>query len=283
MHALDVKDYLSRIGLEGKGNLSPTKENLHLINSHHLLHVPFENLDLTMGIEVVASVDKCWEKIVKKHRGGWCHEHILVIEKALSILGYKTKRGTGQVFVGPGALSPPGSHAFAHVTFDDGSKFLVDVGFPDTTTSALEITDNMLDKTQITSNARQFKVTKEGPIYFRWNYEPATKTWNKSWQWDESTPSIQVELYDQGNKWVQCGPNSPFQKNAIISLALPSGRITLSGLNKIVTDASGNKTRTTISKEEFLETLRKSFGFDLPNFFKNQEDCNEFPLVALLQ
>jgi len=277
---MEAKDYLSRIGIF-ENTLSPTKENLHLIHKNHLMHVPFENLDLHMGTEVTCTLERCWEKIVKNNRGGWCFEHTLVLDKALSQLGYKTRRGTGQVIVA-GVLTPPGSHSFVHVFFDDGTKFLVDVGFPDTATSALEFSDPMLDIPQATKSIRQYKITKEGSIYFKSSYVPESDTWNKIWQWDDSSPTLQVELYDQGTRWAQ-GPDSPFIKNTIISMVVPSGRITLSGLNKIVTDETGRKTRTQISREEFIAILKDSFGVDLPNFFEKSDECNPNPVEGMFK
>lgn len=284
---MDVKDYLDRIGIQDIP--LPTVENLHRINQAHFKHIPFENLDLHLGVEVTLEVEKCWEKLVLKRRGGWCHEHITVIDTALKLLGYNVQPGTGQVFVTPTVISPPGSHAFAIVSFDRREQhleqYLIDVGFPDTTLEALNISDSILDQPQTTSNGRVFKITKEGSDYYRWTQDKSSKDFVRSWYWNSSAPDLNAHLFASGNTWVQCDPTSPFLKNVLVSMIGRDGysRITLSGANKIVTSPTGEKTRQAITQEEFVLSLKEDFGIDFPSLFAANNTFNPSPLEGMFQ
>lgn len=278
---MQAQEFLTRLGITDN-DLTPSVDLLLKINKAHVMKVPFENLDLHMHRDVSAELDTVWKKIVTGRRGGWCHEQVVVLEHALKQLGFQNvRRGTGRVFLGPGVQSPPGSHAFALVTVPVVNQtFLMDVGFPDTTVEPLNVSPEIIGKEQKLSNGRVFKVTKEGNVYTR-HAQNDQGEFQPSWQWIDSD-NLQIGLYEEGNNWVKNGPNSPFLKNTLVSKKTSDGRFTLSGLTKIVT--VGNvKTKTEISREEFIRTLKEEFDIDLPNFFQESQECNESPLEGMLQ
>src|SRR5690625_4506003 len=83
-----LDDYLQRIGITRNG-LSPDKfEALKQLQLHHLLHVPFENLDVIRGIPIILDVRAFYEKVVTNHRGGYCYELNGLFNWLLQQLGY---------------------------------------------------------------------------------------------------------------------------------------------------------------------------------------------------
>jgi len=69
---LDVRAYLDRIGYSG--GIEATAENLRALHRAHLLTVPFENLDISVGRKIVVDEEAILKKIVELRRGGFCYE-----------------------------------------------------------------------------------------------------------------------------------------------------------------------------------------------------------------
>ena len=69
---MDVSRYLARIRYDEP--TEPTFENLLAMHRAHMLAIPFENLDITLGRELVLSIPALYEKVVEGGRGGFCYE-----------------------------------------------------------------------------------------------------------------------------------------------------------------------------------------------------------------
>ena len=67
-----VDAYLQRIKYVGE--IRPTESTLRALHRAHLFTVPFENLDISMGREIVCDENRILHKIVNDHRGGFCYE-----------------------------------------------------------------------------------------------------------------------------------------------------------------------------------------------------------------
>src|SRR5690625_4237024 len=69
---MEVNNYLQRIGLTNvTGN---NLETLQLLQMNHLLHVPFENLDVIHHVPIPLEIETYYKKIVTNRRGGYCYE-----------------------------------------------------------------------------------------------------------------------------------------------------------------------------------------------------------------
>ena len=69
---MDVRAYLGRVGYNGPP--APTVDTLRALHRQHMLTVPFENLDIGLGREIVLDPERFVEKIVGQRRGGFCYE-----------------------------------------------------------------------------------------------------------------------------------------------------------------------------------------------------------------
>ncbi len=69
---VDIAAYLRRIGYTGP--VTATLPTLRQIHRAHLLAVPFENLDIPLGRQIVCDEDTFVRKIVERRRGGFCYE-----------------------------------------------------------------------------------------------------------------------------------------------------------------------------------------------------------------
>ena len=67
---MDLTQYLQRINYDG--SREATLEVLQQLQSHHLLYVPFENLDIHLGKKI--ELYKTFDKVVTNRRGGFCYD-----------------------------------------------------------------------------------------------------------------------------------------------------------------------------------------------------------------
>jgi N-hydroxyarylamine O-acetyltransferase len=120
---VDVDAYLARIGYTGARE--PGERVLAELHRAHMLAVPFENLDIHLGVENVLDPEHVFDKIVTRRRGGWCYELNGLFALLLEALGFEVTRYSAAVVV-----SEP-TPDFVHLTLrvDLDRPWLADVGF----------------------------------------------------------------------------------------------------------------------------------------------------------
>src|SRR5436190_1336658 len=134
---MDVDAYLERIGYGG--SREPSEHTLSELHRAHMLAVPFENLDLHLGVANVLDPEHVFDKIVTRRRGGWCYELNGLFALLLESLGFAVRRYSASV-----VLSDPPSPDFAHLTLrvDLDRPWLADVGFGASFTRPLRLDDD---------------------------------------------------------------------------------------------------------------------------------------------
>jgi N-hydroxyarylamine O-acetyltransferase len=123
---MNLDAYLDRIGYHGA--LDPTLATLTALHRTHLLSIPYENLDIHLGSYLSVDPEKIFDKIVTRHRGGWCYEMNGLFSWALREIGFDVTLMSSDVrdeFVGDGSA---GDHLVLRVMLDQ-RPYLVDVGF----------------------------------------------------------------------------------------------------------------------------------------------------------
>src|ERR1051325_8222504 len=121
-----IDPYLARINYTGPRE--PTPEVLRALHVQHLLTVPFENLDIHLGREIVPDEQRILDKVVRQRRGGFCYG----LNGAFAAL--PPPRGLGaerRSAGGPRAAGPPSPES-DHMTLlvhAGGERWLADVGF----------------------------------------------------------------------------------------------------------------------------------------------------------
>ena len=110
--------YLARIG-------ATRADTLVELHERHVAAVPFENLGIHLGEEIVLDEDLLVDKIVNRGRGGFCYELNGAFAALLKALGYDVQLLSAKVF-NDGAYGPP----FDHLALRVGDA-LVDVGITD--------------------------------------------------------------------------------------------------------------------------------------------------------
>ena len=122
----DTGAYLKRIHLD-PAQIRPDKESLNKILYNHHRYVPFDNLDVwAKATEPSLAVPDLFDKIVRRHRGGYCFEMNGLLEAALRTLGFECYSVQIRIIKGRDFL-PPYRHR-AVVVIADGKKHFCDVG-----------------------------------------------------------------------------------------------------------------------------------------------------------
>lgn len=120
----DLSAYLARVGYDG-----PVVADLATLRAAHIAHagtIPFENLDIQMGLPIRLEPDAIMAKLVGKRRGGYCFEQNSLLAMALTSIGFTVTRRVARVRMGgdPGGRS----HLMLLVTVD-AQTHVCDVGF----------------------------------------------------------------------------------------------------------------------------------------------------------
>jgi len=250
---MDTEKYLRRIGLENSA-ISPTVENLKLLQRRHLVTVPFENLDIHWKRSILLDTARFYGKIVEEKRGGFCYELNGIFNELLSDLGYQTRLVSARVSKGNGDFGQEYDHLAIIVTIGD-KEYLADVGFGAFSAEPLLIDFEIEQKD---SNGT-FALRKYDEDYLE-----VVKKDDDAWQSEYIFKSFGRDLSEFAGmcEFHQTSPESHFTRGKICSLMLENGRKTLTDKAFIETK-NGEKSETEISsEEEFYAILEREFRIE---------------------
>lgn len=247
---MNTKEYLARIGIEAE-DLEADAESLRLLQRHHLLHVPFENLDIHWKRPIVLDTSKFYGKIVNEKRGGFCYELNGLFNELLKDLGFQTRLLSARVFNGTGH-GPEFDHATIIVTIGD-DEYLADVGFGDFAAEPLRFSLGV----ERQDECGNFIIRK-----FDEEYLEVAKKDADGWKSEFIFKDVPHDLSEFAEMcdFQQYSPESHFTKGKVCSILTENGRKTLTDKKFIVTE-NGEKTDTDIpGDDEFDRTLKAEFG-----------------------
>lgn len=244
---MDVDSYLERIAYDGPRE--PGEETLVALHRAHMLAVPFENLDIHLGVENVLDPEHVFDKVVTRRRGGWCYELNGSFARLLEALGFTVTRYSASV-----VLSEPPSPDFAHLTLrvDLDRPWLADVGFGASFTRPLRLDDD--GNQERDGNTYRLAPLPDGRMVLHENDAPQYAFALEPRSMDEFAEMCVLQ---------QTAPGSHFLAAPICSRATADGRVSLSGMRLITTTADGRSERELESEDERAAVLRDLFGVDL--------------------
>lgn len=252
---MDVKAYLERIGYDGP--LAVTAETLRALHVAHMTAVPFENLSIHAREPVVLEDGALFEKIVGRRRGGFCYEDNGLFAALLRALGFEVSMLSAEVANSEGVFSPAFDHMALLVTLEE--RWLADVGFGDSFVEPL-----LLDERGEQSQGRHaYRITPDGDYLVMSRRESGGGVWEAQYRFT-LRPHV-YEDFAERCRYQQTSPDSHFTKNRICSrVTRQGGRVTLSGMRLIETDADGTRReRLPADEEEYAAVLREHFGVEM--------------------
>jgi N-hydroxyarylamine O-acetyltransferase len=243
--ALNVDRYLDRIGYDGPRE--PRADVLRELHRRHLFSVPFENLDIGLGRPIALDEEAFVGKIVDRRRGGFCYEVNGAFAALLRALGFEVELLAAASATTNGAFGPEYDHLALRVTID-GEPWLADVGFGDCFVDPLRLDDRApQDDYRIEERDGSLVVQrkKDGAWSDEYHFKPIAR-----------------ELAEFGGMchFHQTSPESHFTQKRIISVATPSGRVSVSNSKLIVTDDGVRTERELADDGEWRAVLAERFG-----------------------
>jgi N-hydroxyarylamine O-acetyltransferase len=249
---LDVSAYLDRIGYLGP--IEATAENLRALHRAHLLAVPFENLDISLGRKIVVDEEAILRKILELRRGGFCYELNSAFAGLLRAFGFQVTLLSARVARSDGGEGPEFDHLTLRV--DLAEPWLADVGFGDSFVEPLRLEA----ETEQSDPAGTFRLVQGGG---RWYLQKRESNGNWISQYSFSLLPRRLEEFAGMCHVHQTSPKSSFTQKRICSRATAEGRITLSEMKLVVTGSSGREETTIGSEEEWRKVLQREFGIRL--------------------
>jgi N-hydroxyarylamine O-acetyltransferase len=252
MTAFDSASYFARIGYTG--STDPTIDTLRLLHLAHLRTVPFENLDISLGREIVCDEERFFHKIVHLRRGGFCYELNGAFAALLRALGFPVSLLSARVSREDGSASPEFDHLALKVDLDE--TWLADVGFGDSFLEPLLLRPD-IEQEQPTGRFRIAAVGDTRIVQRQVDDGP----WKSQYQF--TLASRQLSDFESRCWLQQTSPESHFTRQRICTLPTQDGRITLSDLNLIRTTGKAREERMLRDKDEWHAALERYFGVTL--------------------
>ncbi len=251
-------EYLDRIRVSG--SFTPSLSSLVTLHEAHMVAVPFENLDIPLGREIVMDEERFLDKIVRQRRGGFCYELNGAFAWLLRELGFDVTRLSAGVCNDQGVPGPDFDHMTLLVRIGE-SRWLADVGFGDSFRSPMRLVP---DVTQTDSDPRgfEYRLTQENGNWWLW--KRAVRE-SEEWvpQYRFTLEPRELDEYSAMCRYQQVSPESSFTRRVVCTKTTPEGRITLSASALIVTTAAG-RDEIPVEREEWHDVLRERLGVMLP-------------------
>jgi len=250
----EIKQYLQRINFDQPIDLNI--DCLSQLQAHHLLAVPFENLDIHNNHSISLEPNSIFNKIVVAKRGGFCYELNGSFGSLLNAIGFEVNMVSAQVYSEDTNIYSPEYDHLALIVEIDQFKYIVDVGFGEFAFHPIQLET---DQIYIDPHG-SYRVQAIDKAFYRVDQ---LKDDRLIPQYKFSLKNRELDEFGPRCTFHQTDPQSHFMKKAMISIPTINGRVTLSS------DALKIKKKGLISEHEivnqqgFDEALKEYFDIEL--------------------
>ncbi len=251
---MNTEKYLERIGLDCE--TSHTFDFLSRLQLAHVTTVPYENLDIIEGIPLELSPDALYNKVVERHRGGYCFELNALFAKLLRSLGFSVRDYLGRYLKGEEGI-PLRRHRIIGVSLD-GMEYILDVGLGQAgPRTPLRLEEGVLQE-QFGESYRFERDKELGWLLMQLSHGEWIRLYSFTDEHQYEIDFIEPSFYCERH------PTSPFNKKAIVALKTLDGRKTLNDREfKIFSDFELTHTEESVTDARFVEILVNEFGITL--------------------
>jgi arylamine N-acetyltransferase len=248
-HTRPMDAYLRRIGASRPERADA--DALRDLQLRHLRTVPFENLSIHLGEDIVPEEKALLAKIVDARRGGFCYELNGAFAALLRDLGFTVTLLQGRVFGDEGRLGIPYDHlALLVETVDSTGPWLADVGFGDHSHHPLAFEERG-DQKDPAGTFRIVEASQYGDLDVYRDGKPQFRL--------DTRPRV-LDDFRAGAWWHRTSPDSHFTQSVVCSRLTAEGRITLSG-RKLLTTVHGERHEQPLADDAaVLAAYRDHFG-----------------------
>jgi N-hydroxyarylamine O-acetyltransferase len=253
--SIDLDAYLNRI--QWGSDVRPSYDTLAGLLRAHMLHIPFENLDVLLGRGIRIDLDSIQNKLVRARRGGYCFEHSTLLAAVLEQLGFQPIRQLARVTVLRPRTEMARTHMFLTVPLKEGT-FVVDAGFG---ALAPRVPVPLKEGVPATIDSETHWMVRDAN---RWSLraqvgdKPPVDAWVSTLE--EEGPAD----FEMGNHFTATYPASPFRNQILLRALTKDGRVSVLNRNVTIVRA-GTSHKIELADRTALRTLLADhFGFDLP-------------------
>ena len=249
---MDLESYVRRIGYDGLRE--PTLRCLEALHLAHATRIPFENLDIQLGLPIRLDLEALQAKLVRGGRGGYCFEHNTLFAAVLERLGFRLDTMEARVRLGDPELSSR-SHMTLKIHLPEGA-WLADVGFGG---------EGLLGPvpfggTEIRRFGDSHRLAEEGRRTVLQSLRP--EGWFDLYA-VEPEPAQPIDRI-VGNHYTSTYPASRFVTTLTAQLPTPEGRHVLRNRTYTVIRQGRAEVRELADPEELLQLLQEVFGLTFP-------------------
>lgn len=249
---MELDLYLKRIGFAGEPR--PDLETLRRVHRAHVETIPYENLDLQLGVPVDRTPEAAFEKLVLRKRGGWCYEMNGLLGWALEEIGFKVTRLAGGVHRETYGDDMIGNHLVLLVDLDE--TWIADAGFGDGLIEPIPLEEGPF---------------KTGPLdcmlqriengWWRYNNDPEGGAPSFDFH-----PDVRDEsLLEQSCRRLQTDPASSFVLNAVVQRWVNDEHISLRGRVFTKVSESGKTSSILPDASTYAQMLERDFNLTVPD------------------
>jgi len=218
----ELQKIFQRIGLIYDKSETPTFELAAKIQYAFQSHIPYENSDIIRGIPLSLDYHDLYEKIITRHRGGYCFEINGFLAQVYRSLGFGVTEYMARYLRGETEI-PVRRHRVIGVTVANGRKYICDAGIGQ---SAYRVPLLMEDGTVSEQYDEKYRVEKLP--FFGWTISDFHKgEWRRFYSFTEEE-QLNID-YIMPSYWCEHSPDSPFIHAEMFSIKTATGRKTLDG------------------------------------------------------
>ncbi|MXO58357.1 arylamine N-acetyltransferase [Altererythrobacter salegens] len=248
----ELAEYLARIGHDG-----PVAADLATLQALHRAHVraiPFEALDVQLGLVPSMEIQAILDKLVRRRRGGWCYEMNGLFGWALQQIGFPVTRLSCGVMQHVGGEERAHTH-LALLVEVDGAQWLADVGFGSSLSEPLPLA--------VARHAHlPFAVELSQPGEGIWRYTEYERP--EGFSYDFLAGPADETLLAGKCLWQSTSPDSNFVQTFVAQRRVGESRVALRGKVLSEVGPGGSSSRELADADEFVTVLRETFGIDEP-------------------
>ncbi|GAA0223721.1 arylamine N-acetyltransferase family protein [Cryptosporangium japonicum] len=249
---LDLDAYLARIGYDGPRK--PTADVLEQVHRAHTGTIPFENIDLVLGVLPPLDVPSVQRKLVAERRGGACAELTVLFAAALEHLGFPARR----LMVRPrlGDRNKQGKLHAVVIVEADGRQWLTDVGFGG---EGLQQPIELVDGAESHVGPWRWRLNAEGDYW-------VLRTLRHDGWFDlyefTSDPAFPID-FEVGLHFSTMSPRSKFNEFLLVQRARAEAKQYFVGRKLITFPPDGPPSEQVIATDEIGAVLRDTFQLGL--------------------
>jgi N-hydroxyarylamine O-acetyltransferase len=263
---LDVSGYLRRLHIDDPG--PPSADGLRTLHRAHVERIPYEAIEIQLGKPTTVDPYEAADRIVRRHRGGYCYHLNGAFSLLLDALGYDVTWHRAGV-QNRSAPSPPGARIANHLALtvrDHDGTWLVDVGLGDALHEPLPLAEGRYRQGPFAYELRRSAVEPGG---WRLDHDPHGSFTGMDFRPDRATTGD----FEQRHRYLSTSPDSQFVRTCSVQRRDAGGVDMLTGcvLKRIGHRAAGPRTLET--RQEWFDALADLFDLPLNDLTRTERDA----------